>query len=49
MGFKLAEVVAELGEGVLVGSELESREDGFMDLPSGAPVEYTPASLARLV
>ena len=33
VGFELAQVVAEVGEGVLVGGELERREEGFMDLP----------------
>ena len=36
MGFELAEVVAELGQSVMIGGELEGGEDGLMDLP-GAP------------
>ena len=36
MGFELAEVVTELGEGVVFGGELEGGEDGLMDW-SGAP------------
>ena len=36
MGFELAEVVTELGEGIAFGGELEGRKDGLMDL-SGAP------------
>lgn len=33
MRFELAEVIAELGEGVVVGRELEGGEDGLVDLP----------------
>ena len=36
MSFELAEVVTELGEGIVLGGELEGGEDGLMDL-SGAP------------
>ena len=36
MGFELAQVITELGEGVGFGAELEGAEDGFMDL-GGAP------------
>jgi len=36
MGFELAQVITELGEGVFFGGELECGEDGFMDL-AGAP------------
>ena len=36
MSFELAEVVTELGKGIVFGGELEGGEDGVMDL-SGAP------------
>src|SRR6516225_8159493 len=36
MGFELGEVVAELGQGVLVGGELKTGEEGLVDL-AGAP------------
>src|SRR6516165_9045937 len=36
MGFELAEIVTELGEGIVWGGKLEGRKDGLMDL-SGAP------------
>ena len=36
MGFELAKVVAELGEGVAFGGKLKSRKDGLMDL-TGRP------------
>src|SRR5262249_35035989 len=36
MGFEIAEVVTELGEGIVLGGELEGGKDGLMDL-SGAP------------
>src|SRR5712692_6882480 len=36
MCFELAQVITELGEGVVFGGELEGGEDGFMDL-AGAP------------
>ena len=36
MGFELAEIIAELGKSIAVGSELKGEEDGLMDLP-GAP------------
>jgi len=36
MGFELAEIVTELGEGIVCGGKLEGRKDGLMDL-SGAP------------
>src|ERR1700724_3464699 len=36
MCFELAQVITELGEGVVFGGELEGGEDGFMDW-AGAP------------
>ena len=43
MSFELAEVVTELGEGIVFGGELESGKDGLMNL-SGAPsAELGPA------
>src|SRR5207253_6206725 len=36
MCFELAQVITELGEGVVFGGELEGGEDGLMDL-AGAP------------
>ena len=44
IGFELAEVVTELGEGIVFGGESEGGEDGLMDL-SGAP----PAELGAAV
>jgi len=36
VGFEFAEVITELGEGVVCDAELETGEDGFVDL-AGTP------------
>ena len=36
MGFEFAEVITKLGEGVVLGTKLESGEDGFVDM-AGTP------------
>jgi len=36
VGFEFAEVITELGEGVVWDAELETGEDGFVDL-AGTP------------
>ena len=43
MGFELAQVIAELGEGVLVGAELVGGKNGVMDV-AGAPSPPAPTS-----
>ena len=43
MSFELAEVVTELGEGIVLGGELEGGEDGLMDLSRAPSAELGTA------
>lgn len=43
MGFELAEVVTELGEGIVLGGELEGRKDSLMDLSRAPSAELGTA------
>jgi hypothetical protein len=43
MGFEFAEVVTELGEGIVFGDELEGGKDGLMDLSGRPPAELGAA------
>ena len=43
MRFELAEVVTELGEGIVLGGELEGGEDGLMDLSRAPSAELGTA------
>jgi len=43
MGLQFAQIITELGKGVALGGELESREDGTMDFAGASSAELGTA------